>query len=117
MSRSRAVGTAAETCVVRALREDGFPYAERRALHGAVDLGDITGTPGLAWQVKATRRLDLPGDLRATAAQRLSAGADYGLLIIKPVGYGDSRVDEWVAAMHFGPMRRLLHGAGYGDFE
>lgn len=46
-NRPKAIGTAAETAVVRYLAAHGFPAAERRALHGATDLGDITGTPGL----------------------------------------------------------------------
>ena len=44
-NRPKAIGTAAETAVVRYLAAHGFPAAERRALHGATDLGDITGTP------------------------------------------------------------------------
>ena len=50
--RPMDIGTAAESAVVKVLREHGFPHAERRALHGSIDLGDITGTPGLAWEVK-----------------------------------------------------------------
>ena len=34
-NRSKAIGTAAETAVVRYLAAHGFPAAERRALHGA----------------------------------------------------------------------------------
>lgn len=32
MSKSKDIGTAAETAVVKVLRVHGFPYAERRAL-------------------------------------------------------------------------------------
>jgi len=52
MSKAKAKGTSAETAVVKYLIDNGFPYAERRALNGALDLGDITGTPALAWEVK-----------------------------------------------------------------
>ncbi|NAE18288.1 hypothetical protein, partial [Enterococcus hirae] len=51
-ARPRDIGTAAETATVRYLRTAGFPHAERRALRGTHDCGDITGTPGLAWEVK-----------------------------------------------------------------
>ena len=37
-NRPKAIGTAAETAVVRYLAAHGFPAAERRALHGARDL-------------------------------------------------------------------------------
>ena len=39
-NRPKAIGTAAETAVVRYLAAHGFPAAERRALHGATDLGE-----------------------------------------------------------------------------
>lgn len=38
-NRPKAIGTAAETAVVRYLAAHGFPAAERRALHGATDHG------------------------------------------------------------------------------
>ena len=57
-NRPKAIGTAAETAVVRYLAAHGFPNAERRALHGATDLGDITGTPSLCWEVKGGHRID-----------------------------------------------------------
>ena len=53
-NRPKAIGTAAETAVVRYLAAHGFPAAERRALHGATDLGDITGTPQIVWERATT---------------------------------------------------------------
>ena len=38
---SKAKGTAWETAYARCLIDLGFPYAERRALAGAFDMGDI----------------------------------------------------------------------------
>lgn len=46
MSKERAKGTRWNTEIVRFLREHGFTYAERRALAGSKDLGDVTGIPG-----------------------------------------------------------------------
>ena len=43
MSKQRQKGTLHETNVVAFLRDNGFPYAERRALNGQFDKGDITG--------------------------------------------------------------------------
>lgn len=59
----KAIGTAAETAVVRYLAAHGFPAAERRALHGATDLGDITGTPSLCWETE--RGMPDPDETRA----------------------------------------------------
>lgn len=56
MTRPRDIGTRAETAVVRVLRDHGFPHAERRALRGSQDAGDITGTPGVVWEVKGGER-------------------------------------------------------------
>src|SRR5690606_4660297 len=51
--KPRDTGTRAETAVVRYRRDHGWPHAERRALRGNQDAGDITGTPGVCWSVKA----------------------------------------------------------------
>jgi hypothetical protein len=48
MTRSKDKGTAAESLVVKYLQSTYWPHAERRALSGGLDKGDITGTPGLA---------------------------------------------------------------------
>jgi Holliday junction resolvase-like predicted endonuclease len=47
MSHSKRVGTAAESLVVDFLQRHGFRYAERRALRGVNDCGDVTGIPGV----------------------------------------------------------------------
>jgi len=47
MSAARAKGTAWETAIVGYLRGRGAPHAERRALNGSNDRGDIAGIPGL----------------------------------------------------------------------
>lgn len=59
MNRSQAKGTTAETAVVNWLKEHGFPYAERRALSGAQDRGDIANVPGVVIEVKNCARLAL----------------------------------------------------------
>ena len=59
VSRERAKGTAWESALVKWLRANGFPHAERRALHGAHDKGDITGIPGLVIEAKHAARVEL----------------------------------------------------------
>lgn len=58
MSRSRSIGTAAETAVVNYLKT-WFPYVERRAGNGAQDRGDIAGIPGWVIEVKACAKMTL----------------------------------------------------------
>lgn len=110
---SKAKGTRAETMLVRYLRDRGFPYAERRALTGARDLGDITGTPGVVWEVKAGTRLLIPEWLRQTEVERNNAKADMGVLVVKPKGLGDANVGQWWAIKPLFLEAELLKLAGY----
>lgn len=103
MARPRDIGTTAETAVVKYLRTHGWPYAERRALTGAQDLGDITGTPGVCWEVKSGKTAEKAGDgliadwLDETETERRHAGADIGVLVTKRSGYGPDRAASWWA--------------------
>lgn len=82
MSKSRAVGTQAETAVVRYL-QNWWPAAERRALSGNKDRGDVAGMPGVVIEVKAAKKLELAAWRRETEVERVNAGATYGLLVVK----------------------------------
>lgn len=135
----RDIGTAAETAVVRYLRTAGWPHAERRALRGHADAGDITGTPGLAWSIKAGAYARYPSDRQITEwldeldTQRAHAGADHGILITRRYNVADparwwawARVSslatlvggawpaEGWATTHLGQAVTVLHAAGYG---
>lgn len=142
--RPRDIGTAAESAVVRAIRPRGFPSAERRALRGTQDAGDITGTPGVCWSVKggAAARSASDGQvslwLRDLDEQIDNAGANVGVLVIQRAGVGEANAWRWWAIMrghHFAvlcapryenphsfPVRMLLGDAcdllrmgGYGS--
>jgi hypothetical protein len=101
MARPKDIGTAAETAVVKALRLHGFPNAERRALAGAYDLGDITGTPGLVWEVKGGEAAKSASDaqiekwLDETETERINAGADIGVLVVQRRGIGPANAHRW----------------------
>ncbi len=100
MVRPRDKGTIAETAVVGFLRDNGWPYAERRALHGAMDKGDVTGIPGLAMEVKwANAGMKIGPWLTETGIERLNAAAEHGVLVVKPLGLGVTRVESWYAVM------------------
>jgi len=118
MSRAKQKGTAAETALVRFLVGQGFPGAERRALGGGgsgEDLGDLTGTPGLAWEVKNHKTYQIPAWLKECETERINAKADFGILAIKPNGVGLSNAGQWWAVLPIEAMVRLLREAGYGD--
>lgn len=114
MGAARAKGTLAETAVARYLQQQGWPHAERRALFGSVDRGDITGTPGLVWEVKAGTTLCIPQWMRETETERANADADIGLLVVKPKGVGVTNVPGWWTVLSLQHATWLLHNAGYG---
>lgn len=101
MNRPKQIGTAAETAVARYLQANGWPHAERRALRGREDAGDIAGTPGVCWEVKAYKRP--PGDEQITGwmldteCERGNAGADFGVLVVRRPGYSQTRAERWWA--------------------
>jgi hypothetical protein len=112
MSKAKTKGTAAESAAVLFLRTQGWPHAERLALQGALDRGDITGTPGICWEVKNCIDLNLPGWLAEAEVERENAHADHGIVVAKPAGIGIKSVDHWYAAMYAGDLQVLFAQAG-----
>lgn len=105
---AKGKGTRAETAVVKYMRQEIFPYAERRALAGNKDLGDTTGHPGLVFEVKALANISYPGVLRQTEVERKNAGADYGILVHKPINVGFTHMDKWFAVMGSSEFMALI---------
>lgn len=117
VNRPRAKGTSAESTVVDYLREHGWPYAERRALAGSLDLGDITGCPGLVWEVKyAGRSMRMGAWIEETIEERKNAKADHGILVIKPPRFGEKKIGQWLAVMVAWDFEALLDKFPY-DWE
>jgi Holliday junction resolvase len=114
MSKAKQKGTLAETALVKFLQSAGFPGAERRALAGVNDLGDITGTPCLAWEVKNHKTYHIPAWLKETKVEQDNAEADFGILVVKPNGVGLD-AGKWWAIMSVEDITNLLREAGYGD--
>ena len=103
--RPKDVGTDTERAVARYLAAHGWPSAEIRRTHGSLDLGDITGTPGLIWEVKGGHQAEDASDkditewLEETEQERANAHADIGILIWKRKGKGSASVGAWWAAL------------------
>ena len=115
MSAARQKGTLAETAFVKFLIKHGFPHAERRALHGTEDKGDVTGTVGLAWEVKNHKTYQIPQWMKEAQVEAHNAKADYGLLVIKPNRVGADSVSDWWVVLPVGDAVKLLREAGYGN--
>lgn len=112
---SKAKGTRAEREVVTYLQH-WWPAAERRALSGAKDKGDVAGIPGLVVEVKAAATQRLAEWQRETYVEMRNAEAVRCLLIVKrphkpvrqwdayipiihmPIFYGETAMEamEWV---------------------
>jgi hypothetical protein len=99
VNKSKQKGTSTETLVVNYLREQGWPFCERRALSGNLDKGDIAGMPGIAVEVKYGNTLKIGPWLTETGIERLNAGADHGILVVKPFGVGEKNVGSFYAVM------------------
>lgn len=100
---SKAKGTRAETAVTQLARGSGFPLAERIALHGSNDHGDIRLAPGLILEVKAgkaaqTASLGQIGAWLGEASREAvnDHATSYGL-VVQRQGFGIERVHLWEA--------------------
>jgi hypothetical protein len=112
MSANKRKGTAWESSIVAFLREKGFTYAERRALSGALDKGDLAGVPGLVVEAKHVSRTDLSGWLDEAEQERDNAKADVGVVWMKRRGY--TSPGRAYVVMSGDDLVWLLKAAGYG---
>jgi len=114
MNRSKNIGTAVETAVVRYLQTDGWPSAERRQLRGREDAGDITGTPGVAWECKGGEAAKAASDgqvltwLAETQTERIHARADIGVLVLARRGVGARNAGRWWAVLQSRDVALLM---------
>jgi hypothetical protein len=101
VSAARRKGTAAESAVVGWLREHGWPFAERRALAGAKDRGDIAGLPGVVLEVKNAKQMQLGAWLAEMLVEVENDGADLGWLVVKKRGTTNPADWYWVTTGRF----------------
>ena len=104
-------GTKAETDVVRYLQKRGWKAAERRALKGTLDCGDIAGVEDVCLEVKNQKAQDLAGWVEELKVEIVNAKANTGAVIHKRKGKTD--VGEWYATMPVQVYLDLLKEAGY----
>ena len=105
-NRSKAKGTRFESDVVEFLQANGYPHAERRALAGNVDKGDITGIgPDWVIECKSVATIKLAEFVDEAEAERVNAGAKYGVAVVKRRGknvakaYAVMDLDKFVELM------------------
>lgn len=113
MSAAKRAGTSWESAIVAYLSANGFPHAERRALNGAKDRGDIAGIPGVVIEAKNRKVIDLAGFIDEAEAERANDGARLGVAWIKRRGRG-SAGDGYVV-LTGAAFVELLRLAGWGE--
>jgi hypothetical protein len=113
VSRSKAKGTSWETAICRHLADNGFPHAERRALNGTTDRGDIAGIVGWVIEAKNCQRLDLAGWIDEATLEQANAGAAHSAVWHHRRGKA-SPAAAYVT-MTGATFLRLLREAGYGE--
>lgn len=101
MTASKQKGTAAEREVVRYL-QTWWPAAERRALSGNKDKGDVAGIPGVVVEVKAAARLELAKWQRETLAEQDNATALRCVLVVKRAYKSVAQWDAYLPAWQIG---------------
>lgn len=123
---NRNRGAVAERQLVGWLRDNGFPGAERAvrtayrtAGRALADPGDVTGTPGLVWQVKYTLDFEEPAvlvrNLAETEQQRATVDADFGILVQRRVGAKDP--GRWWVWLKIADLYRIIRRAPKGELK
>lgn len=103
MSKQRAIGTAFETLVATHARQNGFPAAERLALKGKDDEGDVRIHSQIHLECKGGKAAETASDgqilkwIEETERERCRANIDHAFLITKRANCGKVRAgDMWV---------------------
>jgi hypothetical protein len=112
MTASKRRGTQTETMVVRYLLENGFPRAERRALKGADDQGDVTGIEGVCIEIKADRSNRISAWKAETAKEAGAAKAGMYLLVVR---VDHKPVERWEAHVPFNLLG--VESVVFGELE
>ncbi len=109
MSQSRKHrGYRTQRIIAEYWRRHGWRFAEPQ---GAGSPGtDLTGTPGVAVEIKARRGLNLRDWMRQAQA---NAGRMLPVLILRLDGQGETHLDEFPVVLRHDDFMVLLKDAGY----
>lgn len=121
MNKSKVKGTSFETAVKQYLSKELPELSEsihREVLHGAKDLGDISGihTIGksglkVAVECKNYGSHDcIPQWLREAEVERENSGSDVGVVVSKRRGIGTKNMGEQLVSMTLDQFIKLIRG-------
>ena len=93
------------------LAKNGWSFAEST---GAGRPGsDVTGTPGIDWEVKARRGFS-PTEAMKQVQDRAKDGV-LPIVVLRPDGWGEARIGDFPAMVPLSVMVQLLKEAGYAS--
>lgn len=96
MANSR-VARGRRTQVVLAARwADSGLFPKARAVYGTEPGRDVKNTPGFSVECKARRDFNPLAWVKQSAK---NAGDDYPIVVMRPDGLGEERVDQWLVFM------------------
>lgn len=115
MSAARKKGSAWESACVAFLQSKGWVHAERRALSGNKDKGDLAGLPGVVIECKSQSRHSIAEWLDEAAVERDNADADLAVVWFKRRGFTSPA--KGYVLMTGEDLVWLLKSAGYGPAD
>ena len=101
MSKSRAKGTFTETAGTRYALKHGFPNAERIALHGSKDIGDVRLDVGVFMEVKGGHAAEQASEgqllrwMQEVETEKANGNWAVGFLLTKRAGKGPQNAGAW----------------------
>lgn len=113
VNKPKIKGTRAESAVVAYLRAHGFPGAERRALSGSQDRGDVSGVLGHVLEVKNCAQMSLGAWVDEAEVERANDGAEIGVCVHHRRGKGDA--GEWFVTQPLAQWVAERRRFGYGE--
>lgn len=114
-NRMRSLGTKNETAIKEWLRNNGWPYADRKVLAGAADEGDLRLSERIPFVIEAktakstTDRASLGTFVKELEAEVKNAEAECGAVIFKRKGTTD--IGNYYAIMPVYMLNELLKKA------
>jgi len=115
VNKSKKIGTAAESAFVKYCKQRGYQDAERIALAGFNDRGDVRINKRVMAEIKSGDRAEAASHkqieiwLLDTIKEQLAGGWAYSVLITKRHGAGLSNVGEWWAWLNLNKVFTLFH--------
>lgn len=103
-------GYATQRIVAEYLASHGFPYA--LSAGAGREGSDITGTPGIDWEIKARKGFDPMAAMKQQAAR---VENNLPIAVMRLNGQGEANVGSFCVVMRLDELVLLLRKAGYGE--